>query len=454
MLIESASTLIRVAIAATCVMLGDSDPLANCATGAASTHASTNAVTWTPGTEVRSKHYRILSDLGVDDTRIYSTHLDLIYEEYARRLSSLAQRAPEVPFVLMFAKEQDYIAELRKRYGVNAIGSGGMFFITSEGVALAFFTESLPRSRVFHVLQHEGFHQYAYSRFVGALSPWLNEGLAEYFGEAVVIDGRVIVGQASPGPVERIKKAIDANTTIDFLRLLTMTSEAWNDNVRTGDASIQYMQSWSMVQFLSWAENGRYRGAFEGYLQLIHSGVPSERAFVQAFQTNDLKSFENTWKQWALKTTPSSLGTAALRLTFLAEGLVALSRDGVKVESLDDLLAKLRDRNFSTEVSVHGRTEKMEANETILVIPKDELADAQPVFDMIVPKPARSTANDKKREADHPTPPTITTRGLEPRELVLKWTRRKSGEFDYEILSPKKAPPAAKEPKKPAKDKA
>ena len=269
-----------------------------------------------------------------------------------------------------------------------------------------------------------------------------------------MIDGRVIVGQASPGPVERIKKAIDANTTIDFLRLLTMTSEAWNDNVRTGDASIQYMQSWSMVQFLSWAENGRYRGAFEGYLQLIHSGVPSERAFVQAFQTNDLKSFENTWKQWALKTTPSSLGTAALRLTFLAEGLVALSRDGVKVESLDDLLAKLRDRNFSTEVSVHGRTEKMEANETILVIPKDELADAQPVFDMIVPKPARSTANDKKREADHPTPPTITTRGLEPRELVLKWTRRKSGAFDYEILSPKKAPPAAKEPKKPAKDKA
>ena len=82
--------------------------------------------------------------------------------------------------------------------------------------------------------------------------------------------------------------------------------------------------------------------------------------------------------QWALKTTPSSLGTAALRLTFLAEGLVALSRDGVKVDSLDDLLAKLRDRNFSTEVSVHGRTEKMEVNETILVIPKDELADAQP----------------------------------------------------------------------------
>lgn len=413
----------------------------------AAQRASEGRVKWNPGAEVRSRHYRILSDLTPDDSRLYSNHLDLMYEEYARRLASLAQRAPEVPFVLMFAHEQDYLDVLKYRYGVNATGSGGMFFISPEGAALAFFIEALPRSRVFHVVQHEGFHQYAHSRFVGALPPWLNEGLAEYFGEAIVIDGRVIIGQASPAPVELVRKAIEQNRTIDFLRLLTMTSEEWNANVRAGDASVQYMQSWSMVQYLSWADNGRYQRAFEAYIGLIHGGMPSERAFVQAFQTNDLRNFENAWKAWASKSVPSSLASAAAKLTFLAEGLLQLSNDGVRVEGFDDILSKLRERNFRTEVTIHGRTQVMEANESLLVIPKDELSRQQPVFDLIATKPTGRGATEKKREETHPTPPVVTTRGLEPRELVLKWTRRKTGEFDYDIMSPKDAPPPPKAPK-------
>jgi len=113
--------------------------------------AQQQRVTWEPGAEVRSKHYRILSDLEPDDTKLYGGHLDLLYEEYSRRLASLPPRAPEIPFVLMFAREADYLAVLRTRYGVNATGSGGMFFISPQGAALAFFTEGLPRSRVFHV---------------------------------------------------------------------------------------------------------------------------------------------------------------------------------------------------------------------------------------------------------------------------------------------------------------
>ena len=104
-------------------------------------------IEWSPAPEFRSRHYRILSDLAPEDTRLYAAHLDIIYEEYARRLASLAQRAPEVPFVLMFAKERDYLRVLRDRYAINATGSGGMFFISPGGAALAFFTESLPRSR-------------------------------------------------------------------------------------------------------------------------------------------------------------------------------------------------------------------------------------------------------------------------------------------------------------------
>jgi hypothetical protein len=411
------------------------------------------------GREFRTEHYRILSDLGPDDTRAYGAHLDLLYEEYARRLAGLPQQAPEVPFVLMFAQQSDYLATLRSEYGINAAGSGGMFFVSPRGAALAFFTERLPRSRVLHVVQHEGFHQYAHSRFANTLPMWVNEGLAEFFGEAVVVEGRVVVGQASPGPVAAIRAAIEAGTTVPFLRMLTMTPDEWNENVRSGDAAIQYMQAWSMVQFLGWAEGGRHQRGFEQYLRLLHAGVGSERAFVDSFGAGEVANFEAAWKRWASAAQPTAFGVAASRLTYLAEGARQLSSEGVKVESLEELVARLKERDFEIAVTIHGRTDRLRADDTILRIPKDDLAKAEPVFE-IVPQKVRPLGEAARaREAAHPTPPVITTRGLEPRELLLEWTRAKSGDaFDFRLLSPKEAPapppPAKRRAKESTKERA
>lgn len=391
------------------------------------------------GGEIRSRHYRILSDLPTTDTRAYASHLDLMYEEYARRMAGLPQQAPEVPYVMMFARESDYLDVLRRIHGINATGSGGMFFVSPTGAALAFFVESLPRTRVLHVLQHEGFHQFAHSRFAGRLPMWVNEGLAEFFGEAVVVEDRVVVGQASPGPVAMVRRAVEQGTTVDFLRMLTMTGDEWNANVRAGNAAIQYVQAWSMVQFLGWAENGRHRAGFERFLRLLHAGAPGDRAFIEAFGTDDVRSFENAWREWARTCRPSSFGTAALRLSYLAEGLRDLAHAGIRIESLDDLVARLRERKFTIDITVHGRTETLSADEAALDIPQDDLAPTKPTFDLIPPRAPR-TAVERKREEALPTPPVLTTRGLEPRELSLRWIRTREGGLEYELLSPKEAP--------------
>jgi len=402
------------------------------------------------GGEQRSKHYRILSDLSPEETRLYGRHLDLMYEEFTRRLAGIPQQVPEIPFVLMFARQADYLAVMRTTYGINATGSGGMFFITPRGAALAFFVESLPQTRVFHVIQHEGFHQYAHSRFAGRLPIWVNEGLAEFFGESIVVDGRVIVGQASPRAVAGVKDAIDRGATVDFLRMLTMTTEQWNANVRTGNAGVQYLQAWSMVQFLGWAEGGRYQRPFEAYLRALHGGMPSDRAFVQAFGTGDVASFEAAWKAWAKEMVPSAFSVAAMRITFLAEGLALLSNEGVSVTTIEELVSELRERRFAVEVTVHGRTERIEADDEVLEIPQDALSDTKPVFDLLPAKDARRKTGPSASDLPPPTPAVVTTRGLEPRELVLSWRRLgKKGGFEYELLSPKSAPKAPRKPKVP-----
>jgi len=169
---------------------------------------------------------------------------------------------------------------------------------------------------------------------------------------------------------------------------------------------------------------------------------------VQAFGTDDVASFERAWRDWATNLKPSAFSAAAARIGFLAEGLRFLSREGVAVSDLEDLVSHLRERNFSIEITVHGRTETLAASDAILDIPQDNLAKSKPVFDLIPPRRATgTTSNDRKTEAQHPTPPVLTTRGLEPRELVLRWTRnRKTGAFEYEILSPKEAPSAPRRP--------
>jgi hypothetical protein len=434
----------RVALLSTLALLSAPRPLDASAFRPPPAGKRTQEVIWKPAPEVRSRHYRILSDLDEDSTRLFAEHLDAMHDGYSRRFASLPQRVPEAPMVMMFASERDYVDVLRIRFGIDAAGSGGMFFVAPTGAGLAFYTEALPRARVLHVIQHEGFHQFAHSRFLGALPPWLSEGLAEYFGHSFVLDGRVVVGQATPAAVDGVKRAIDAGKTVPFRRMLTMPVDAWNENVRSGDGSVQYLQAWSMVQFLSWAEDGRYQQAFEGYLRAIHAGTPSERAFVEAFRTNDIDSFERAWRSWAATQRPSSFGTAATRLTFLAEGMRALSREGIAFEGFDDLLSKLRERDFSIETALHGRAERMRADEGLLDIPEDSLTKTKPVFELLPAKRAGTTRSAKEREDASPLPPDVTTRGLEPRELLLRWRRLRSGAVEYTIESPKEAPRAPK----------
>jgi hypothetical protein len=390
----------------------------------------------------KSRFYRLRSDLSAADTRGYGEHLDLIYAEYMRRLGNLEQRTPEVLDVLIFATQQDYISTLRERFGINGMGSGGMFFVSPRGAALAFWVENLPRSRVLHVIQHEGFHQFAHSRFGNDLPPWVNEGVAEFFGESVVVDGTVIVGQTSERTLKALRQAIDAGKHIHFADMITMDPERWNANVQKGDAMLQYMQAWSMVHFLVYGDGGKYRQSFEGFLALINKGTKSYDAFVRAFGTNNLDGFEARWLEHAKTARPSSFVTAVERIQFLAEGLKKLAERGVVPTTIDELQEKLAEEKFKIQISSggggHGTMITLSAEDLAnFQIPDDDLAPGTPTFELVMPKAPKKPAKKGKEESDElPIPPAIVTHDMAPRNIAIRWIRSKDGReiaFDLEI---------------------
>lgn len=402
---------------------------------------------WDRAPHGNSDHYWIKTDLPRDEARELARHLNRIHEAMHRRLGSLPARRPQHLNVFVFQRYEDYLYTLRSRFGINAIGTGGMFFVRPEGGAIAVWIGERPRQRIYSVLQHEAFHQFAYSRFGGDLPIWVNEGLAMFFGEAVLVNRTLVIGQSNPRMIESVRNAIEENRTIAFRDMLTMDNQQWAQAILTGSAQVQYHQAWAMVHFLIYGDDGRYVNAFERYLWLMNEGVPSEPAFIQAFETDRLDLFEERWRRYMLEdASPSAFVTALERIEFLAEGLLELSRRGAlgrdeesggRPTTLEALQKALLNLDFSMPVSIHGTTSILTADdESLFTIPQDEHARDQPEFVLSEPRLRLRSRRQREQEQETPTPPIIETRHLRPHSLRIEWRRdEETNTFSYEIIT-------------------
>ncbi len=391
---------------------------------------------WNRAVEAQVGHYRIRTDLPMDRANELARHLNVMYDEFFRRLAALPARAPAPMTVLLFENSIDYLETLQFKYGIDAAGTGGMFFVKPAGTALAIWVEELPRRRIEHVIQHEGFHQFAWSRFGGDLPLWVNEGLAEFFGNAVVVGRSVIIGQSSSVVVADVKRLIERDETVEFTRMLAMSPEQWSVAVRDGRAAALYHQAWSMVQFLVYGDGGRYAKAFEQYLKLINTGFLSPEAFRRAFETDDIDAFESRWRQYAASARPSGFLTALQRMEFLAEGARELARRGTVADSLDELREGLAAITFSYSYSRHALAVDLRPGSEMYRIPwsgNDEF-EQRPVFVVNRPKLYQMPRRERPLEEASPTPPSIRTEFLDPRDLEVRWSREPdTNTFRYEI---------------------
>ena len=135
-----------------------------------------------------------------------------MFEEYARRLSGFRTLSRELFPLYLFATEDNYLRFFAER-GIDGSNTVGMFFVNGQGSGLATWLGDQPMPRVLSTLQHEGFHQFAWSHISRDLPQWVNEGLAEYFGEALLVRGKFRIGQASESKL-RLMKALTLSSSV------------------------------------------------------------------------------------------------------------------------------------------------------------------------------------------------------------------------------------------------
>jgi hypothetical protein len=370
--------------------------------------------------------YWIKSDLPAEQVKAIGQHLNLMHREFNAALASVPVRVQEKLDVYVFANRDEWALTVRTQFALNPPERGG-FMISPSDYSLAFFTEGLSAREIDQIIQREGFRQFAHNRFERDLPLWLNEGLADLFGEAVLIDEMLLFGQSTPHMLEAIQAAVAADKHIRFDVMLNLSAEEWAAQQKATPGEFIWHQSRLMSLFVMQAPQ-----ALAIYLRHLNSGLPHDHAFVRAFGM-DAAAMEQHWKQFALSAQPGAFATALERIEFLAHGMLELHKRNITPDSINTMRKALREIDFSLELkTLHGTHRISAADDAPFQIPRDALCLQQPMFILSKSRPI-GPLRQRQIEQANPAPPTIATQHLRPSQLRIQWVRDDKGGLIHQV---------------------
>jgi hypothetical protein len=239
-----------------------------------------------------SPYYEIYSDLEperVQEAILRMTRMAEEYHERTKEFSGVIRQ--KFPFYL-FKNSADYYA------AGGMIGSAGVFMVSGGEAKLMAIAGAKNTGFTWHVVQHEGFHQFAHAVIGGQLPAWLNEGLAEYFGEGLYTGDGMVTGVINPARLKRIQDGINTRRFKSIKSMMLLSHEQWNMEM----AGVNYDMAWSMAHFLAHGDNGKYQAAFSQFVRDLGRNRPWDRAWEANF--GSAEGFEKMWGQWWLAQEP------------------------------------------------------------------------------------------------------------------------------------------------------
>ena len=281
----------------------------------------------------------IHTDLVGDDLREAELRMTKMAEEYKKRTEGFSGTiGHKFPFFL-FRNLHDYHA------AGGMQGTAGVFNPNTD--TLMAFADDRTTSYTWNVIQHEGFHQFARSVIGGELPIWVNEGMAEYFGEGIFTGDGFITGYIPPKRLAHVKEQLEGQKLKPIKDMMLLNHARWNAEMRQEN----YDQAWTMVQFLAHAENGKYQGAFVGFMRAIAIGQQWDTAWLNNF--GSAEGFEKKWSEYWLKMdedpTADLYARAATETITGVLGRVTAQKQ--KFESFDQLLQAVK----SNEIRIDDR---------------------------------------------------------------------------------------------------
>lgn len=279
-------------------------------------------------------YYFIYTDLGPADAAEAVVRLRRLGDELRRQTREIGftgrirQRLP----VYLFKHRADYLAT-----GAPPESAGA--FLGDRLVAAATDRAGNP---AWHVIQHEAFHQFAHAVDGPDLPGWVNEGLGEYFGEALFTGDGYVTGAIPEWRAARVKKSIEDGTSKPLAELLAMSQDEWNRKVVLAN----YDQAWSVVHYIL-ETHGEGRLHLADLIKGLAAGETSAEAVAKRF--GGLKAFEQDWRRHWLEWPEDERGTLKQRIAAVATITSFLARAAAqkhRYASVEEFLASARAGNL------------------------------------------------------------------------------------------------------------
>ena len=146
---------------------------------------------------------------------------------------------------------------------------------------------------------HETTHALLHNVFQ-YLPLWLDEGIAEYFEQAIVKDNFLVVG-AYPERNRNLKQRLRWKSVKDLESFLKMPNEEWDDYNKLEDAPSRTI-SWSIVYFLMETDSGRE--ILKNILHKVKDAGDQPNISLELFNLyypGGVAQFEKDWHAWVPK---------------------------------------------------------------------------------------------------------------------------------------------------------
>ncbi|QQE13142.1 DUF1570 domain-containing protein [Planctomycetota bacterium] len=323
------------------------------------------AITKQSMTNWESKHYKVYTNAKREDVEKYVEHLDTVFEAYVDFFEGYKPRKRARKNVYILESWQDMV-DFLKHYGVDGRHASGLFVQGGKLEGLVIFLGGHSEGSVKALLRHEGFHQAAHHFMGDGLPTWMNEGLAEYFENSWVVDGRVVKGVVNMMRVANMKAAIEQDKYMPLGNLLQMSGRQWSANMKQNIGSRrakrssnvtggghQYTQSWLVVHFFRHHEKQVVRDAFAKYMKAIGKGKTHKQAYNAAFTGVKMRDLETYWKEYVLNLEQDRFGEARFEIEFLA---IVVNRF---VQSKGNMLYRFNDQQLLSQLKDSEVTESV-----------------------------------------------------------------------------------------------
>jgi tetratricopeptide (TPR) repeat protein len=233
--------------------------------------------------EVRSAHFTVDTPAGEKDARKIADQFEQIRALFHSAFPQLSID-PAQQVVIIAAKNEKGMKELLpEQWEVKGrMHAAGMY---QQGFEKHYVILQLDAegNNPYHALYHEYTHALIHLNFTH-VPTWLDEGLAEYLGNAIIGDKESRIGVTDPGTLYVLQQ--NRPLPIETLLAVDQHSPYYNEANRV---SIFYAESWALVHYLMLSSEARQKNLL---LKFMTSWDASHDQLAAARQTfGDLKKF-------------------------------------------------------------------------------------------------------------------------------------------------------------------